>query len=92
MNAATENSVKNLHRLSHARLPITVGFAALLFLVGGLGVWSVTTELAGAVIASGQIQVESNRQVVQHPEGGVVGEIVAQNGHIVGAGDILVRF
>lgn len=75
-----------------AKLPILVGFFALIVLVGGLGAWSVQTQLAGAVISTGVIEVQSNRQVVQHPEGGVVGEILVRDGDAVEAGQILVRF
>jgi len=75
-----------------ARVPIAVGSLALIVLVGVIGVWSVRTTLSGAVIASGMIVVESNRQVVQHPEGGVVGEIAARNGDTVEVGQTLIRF
>ena len=74
-----------------ARGPILIGLLALVALVGGIGYWSVSTRLAGAVIASGQIVVESNRQVIQHPEGGVVGEIAAGNGDRVEEGAVLLR-
>lgn len=80
------------NRYRRATLPMAVGFTALLVLVAGLGVWSVKTRLAGAVLASGLIELESNRQVIQHPEGGVVGEILAQDGEAVEAGQILLRF
>ena len=56
-----------------ARMPLAVGVLALVLLVGGVGTWSVRTQIAGAIIASGMIVVENNRQVVQHPEGGIVG-------------------
>ncbi|WP_371171665.1 HlyD family type I secretion periplasmic adaptor subunit [Aliiroseovarius sp. 2305UL8-7] len=72
--------------------PITVGFLALVVLVLGLGVWSVATRLSGAVIAMGTIQIQSNRQVVQHAEGGVVGEILVRDGDVVEASDMLIRF
>lgn len=75
-----------------ARVPIAVGLVALIVLVGVIGVWSVRTTLSGAVIASGTIVVENNRQVVQHPEGGVVGAIEVRNGDIVEVGQILIRF
>ena len=64
-------------------------FTALL--VFGLGTWSATARLSGAVISPGQIRVEANRQVVQHPDGGVVGEILVRNGDVVEAGDVLIR-
>ncbi len=75
-----------------ASRPLTIGFVSLLLLVLGVGLWSVNTQIAGAVIASGRIQVEANRQVIQHPTGGVVGEIFVSEGDVVKAGDIVVRF
>ncbi|WP_037312798.1 HlyD family type I secretion periplasmic adaptor subunit [Ruegeria halocynthiae] len=72
-------------------IPALVGFAALVILVGGLGVWAVQTRLAGAIISQGNIEVQSNRQVVEHLDGGVVGEIFVRDGDEVGSGDLLVR-
>jgi HlyD family secretion protein len=72
-------------------VPLWLGIGALLLLVGGLGVWSVRTTLAGAVNAEGVVQVESNRQIVQHPDGGVVGEILVTDSDAVAQGDVLIR-
>lgn len=72
-------------------IPLGVGILSLVALVGGLGLWSVSTTLAGAVVAHGVVQVESNRQVVQHPEGGVVGEIFVKDSDEVARGDVLIR-
>ena len=74
-----------------ARMPLTVGFLALALLIGGVGYWSVRTKIAGAVIANGMIVVENNRQVVQHAEGGIVGQIAARDGDRVEAGALLVE-
>ncbi|MBE0414350.1 HlyD family type I secretion periplasmic adaptor subunit [Yoonia sp.] len=74
-----------------AGVPLWAGIVALVALVGGLGLWSVSTTLAGAVVAQGVVQVENNRQVVQHPEGGVVGEIRVKDSDTVEQGDILIR-
>jgi HlyD family secretion protein len=74
-----------------AGLPLSIGYLAIVALVGGLGVWSVNAKISGAVVSSGMIQVESNRQVIQHPEGGVVGDILVKNGDRVAAGDVLLR-
>lgn len=71
--------------------PIALGLVTLILLVGVLGVWSVYTRIAGAVIAQGMVQVESNRQVIQHPQGGVVGEIFVRDGDFVEAGDVVLR-
>ena len=60
-------------------------------LVGGVGGWASSTEFAGAVIAPGQVVVESNVRKVQHPSGGVVGELLVHDGSRVELGDVLIR-
>jgi len=71
----------------HTRL----GLSAALFLVVGLGGWSAITELSGAVVAPGAVVVDSHVKKVQHPTGGVVGDILARDGDRVRAGDIVIR-
>lgn len=73
------------------RGPMTLGLLALLLLVGGFGTWAVMTQITGAVIATGQIEVDRNRQVIQHPDGGVVEEIFVSEGDTVTEGDLLIR-
>lgn len=73
------------------RTPLIVGTLAIFWLVAGLGGWSVSTSLAGAIIAEGRVQVERNRQIVQHPDGGVVTDILVREGDHVTAGRILLR-
>jgi len=67
------------------------GLGVVFLLVGGLGVWAAATQIAGAVVAQGVVVVETNVKKVQHPTGGVVGEIRVKNGTEVQAGDLLVR-
>ena len=67
------------------------GAAVVAFLTFGVAVWATTTEIAGALIAPGTIVVESNIKKVQHPSGGVVGELRVKDGDRVKAGDLLVR-
>ena len=62
-----------------------------LLLVGAVGGWAAITELAGAVIAQGLLVVDSNVKKIQHPTGGVVGEVRVRDGDHVKAGDIVVR-
>ena len=70
---------------------VILGYATLAVLVLGLGGWGVYARIAGAVIASGTIEVSGNRQVVQHPTGGVVTEILARDGDLVQKGDVILR-
>jgi HlyD family secretion protein len=81
---------KEPRKWSTAR-PMWIGGITTLVLVAGFGWWSVGTHIAGAVVTSGQIEVEQHRQVVQHPDGGVVDEIFVVDGREVSAGDILIR-
>lgn len=74
-----------------APVPIGVGVFSILALIGTLGVWGTQTEIAGAVIAPGVVEVEFDRQVVQHLDGGVVGEIFARSGDDVSVGDLVLR-
>jgi HlyD family secretion protein len=67
------------------------GVAVVIFLTGGVGVWAGTMHIAGALIAPGTIVVDSNVKKVQHPTGGVVGEVRVHDGDHVKAGDLLVR-
>ncbi|PVA11103.1 HlyD family type I secretion periplasmic adaptor subunit [Pelagivirga sediminicola] len=68
-----------------------IGGAALFVLVAGFGGWAAFANIAGAVIAPGQIEVDQNRQVVQHPDGGVVASIMVEEGSVVSAGQTLIR-
>ena len=68
-----------------------LGLAAVMLVAGGIGGWAATTEISGALIAPGSVVVESSARKVQHPSGGVVGEIAVTGGLNVTAGDILIR-
>jgi HlyD family secretion protein len=84
-----------LRPVSEARRSIRrhsrVALASTILLVGGVDGWSVATEISGAVAAPGSVVVESNAKKVQHPTGGVVGEILARDGDRVRAGDVVIR-
>ncbi len=70
------------------RQHLIVGLSVVVLLAGGLGGWASTAEISGALIAPGSIVVESSVKKVQHPTGGVVGEVRAHDGDVVKAGDI----
>ena len=66
-----------------------VGVIAAVF--GGITIWSVAAPIDGAVIAAGQVVVETNRKAVQHLEGGVIGAIHVREGDRVEAGAVVAR-
>lgn len=55
------------------------------------GYWMVTTEISGAVIASGQAVVRGKPKVIQSLDGGIVQEILVADGDVVEAGQVLMR-
>ncbi len=73
------------------RRHIFVGGVLVAFIAFGLGGWASTAEISGALIAPGSIVVDSNVKKVQHPTGGVVGELFVRDGDHVKAGDMLIR-
>src|SRR5229473_5549870 len=67
------------------------GMVIVGFVTFGIGGWATTSELTGAVIGQGVLVVDSSVKKVQHPTGGVVGELRVREGDKVLAGDILLR-
>lgn len=82
MDAAISRSIRR-----HTSL----GLLTCILLVGGAGAWAAVTNLSGAVVASGHFVVDSYLKKVQHPDGGVVGEILVHEGDAVTAGDVVMR-
>jgi HlyD family secretion protein len=68
-----------------------VGLAAVLVVGGIVFGWARLTEISGAVIAPGKLVVDSNVKKVQHPTGGVVGDLRVKDGDHVKKGDIVAR-
>jgi len=73
------------------RKRLAFAFALIALMVLSCGVWATTTPIAGAVVASGIVVVESNIKKVQHPSGGIVAHIPVKNGDKVQAGDTVLR-
>jgi HlyD family secretion protein len=84
-------AAKKMNARVSIRRHTLLGLSSALFLIGGLGGWAVVTELSGAVVAPGSIVVDSHVKKVQHPTGGVVGEIRVRDGDRVRAGDLVIR-
>ncbi|WP_306260205.1 HlyD family type I secretion periplasmic adaptor subunit [Pararhizobium sp. IMCC21322] len=82
MMQSSEQSMKRYQR---------AGGLAIILVLGSLGAWATLSSISGAVIASGTIVVESNTKRIQHLEGGIVAEILVEEGDTVAAGDPLLR-
>lgn len=68
-----------------------VAVVAVIALVFGVGGWAATTQISGAVIASGVLVVNSNVKKVQHPSGGVIAALNVDDGSHVKAGEVVAR-
>ena len=68
-----------------------VGLFVAITLFGGALLWSVFASLEGAVVSQGMVVVQSNLRKIQHPTGGIIGEIAVQEGQSVREGDVLLR-
>lgn len=73
------------------RRNIRIGLIAVGAFIFGFGTLAATTVIGGAVIGNGVLIVENSSKKVQHPTGGVVGEILVKEGDHVQAGQVLVR-
>jgi len=72
------------------RLAIAGGAGVVLF-AGTIGVWAVATTWSGAVVSTGQFVVDGNVKKVQHPTGGIVGELKVRDGDKVEQDQLLIR-
>lgn len=74
-----------------ARTPILAGLLTLAWLVVGLGGWGALASISGAVLAPGRIEVLGHRQLIQHPDGGVIDVVLVKEGEIVARGQPILR-
>ena len=70
--------------------PKRAGLFIFFLVFGVFGFWAGFAPLDGAARATGVVTVESYTKVIQHFEGGIVGEILVRNGDVVEAGDPLL--
>ena len=70
---------------------LLLGYTTIFLLVFGIGAWAAVSRIAGAVVGRGALEVQGNRQVIQHPLGGVIKAIHARDGDRVEAGDVLIE-
>lgn len=76
--------------VDRSRRAILTGLLACTVLVGAVGGWMVTANLSSAVVTQGSVVVATALKSVQHPDGGIVGDIRVRNGDRVLAGDVVL--
>lgn len=73
------------------RSRVLTGWLLIAVFVCGLAVWSRVVPLASAIIASGEVIVQSSHKISQHLEGGIVAKVYVQDGMRVATGDRLIE-
>lgn len=74
-----------------ARGEVRLGAGALFVFFGLFLGWAALAPLDAAVVAPGVVVVASNRQTLQHREGGVVTRLAVREGQQVSRGEILIE-
>jgi HlyD family secretion protein/epimerase transport system membrane fusion protein len=80
-----EQSVRLVRRYA------AIGIGAIIFGCGAFLAWAIFSPLASGVVSGGTVVVESQRKVVQHPEGGIISAILVRDGEYVAAGQLLMK-
>jgi HlyD family type I secretion membrane fusion protein len=78
-------------QMADPRRPLRIGAWVIGVTFGGFGVWACIAPIDSAAVAPGVVVVESSRRVIQHLEGGIVRDILVEEGSHVKAGDPLIR-
>jgi len=86
-------SMNDWHRgvPSGSRHLVRIGIAVLIVCLGGFGVWASVAPLDGAVVVSGTFVANGQNKQVQHLEGGIIHEVLVQEGQKVVAGQPVLR-
>ncbi|MFP4155971.1 MAG: HlyD family type I secretion periplasmic adaptor subunit [Halothiobacillaceae bacterium] len=70
---------------------MSIGWLVIIIGLGGFFGWAALAPLDSGVTAPGVVVVDSERQKVQHLDGGIVEEILVRDGDVVEEGDVLFR-
>lgn len=62
------------------RRTAVVGYAAIALFAGCFGYWAASAPLSGAVITSGTISATGGNILIQHPEGGIIEQLLVHEG------------
>ncbi len=91
--ASTEIAVVEWHEEvpRSIRTHTVIAVVLLLLTFGGFSLWAFRAPLAAAVIAQGSFVATGQNKIIQHLEGGVIEEILVNEGDKVQRGDVILR-
>jgi len=85
------NGTHSIEKQFSLRGRVIWGMLFAVLLLGGVGGWAATAKLSGAVIGVGSVLVDDDIKIVQHPDGGVLRDILVREGDRVAAGEVLMH-
>jgi epimerase transport system membrane fusion protein len=69
---------------------VLIGIIILIITFGIFGTWGYFAPIGSSALAPGFVTVKSHRKTVQHLDGGIVSKLMAKDGDVVKAGDVLL--
>jgi membrane fusion protein, type I secretion system len=73
-------STTQAHAEASIRKQLWLGTTVVAVLLVGIGGWAALANISGAVIAPGIVVVDSNDKKIQHPTGGIIGQLLVKEG------------
>lgn len=87
----TQDLEQSMIKGSNLRRPLLV-ILAVVFVVVGLSLFaSAYVKVAGAIVASGELRVLTQKTLIRHETGGRISELLIDNGQEVQAGQVVLR-
>ncbi len=91
MAAAASHAASREKRRWGVEHYVRTGILVCFIIVFGFGGWAAVAKISSAVIATGTLVVETSAKKVQHPTGGIVGELLVKDGDVVEEGQVVAR-
>lgn len=85
-----DNLQHRIDSMLNERGLIILGYGIVLSFVTLFFLWGSLVPLSSAAIAPGTVGVAGANKIVQHPVGGVVNQILVDDGDLVNQGDVLI--
>ncbi|SLN58971.1 Type I secretion system membrane fusion protein PrsE [Falsiruegeria litorea R37] len=90
-STSTDELRKSLEKNTDLTPALRFGTLVLILIVIAAGFGAAYLKFDGAAVAAGNMMARGQNQIVQHLEGGIVSEILVDEGEEIKAGDVIVR-
>lgn len=75
----------------HSTHPAVLGSSVIILTLVAFAFWASLAPLSGAIVAMGLVKTEYNRKLIQHPEGGIIKQLMVKDGDKVDAGQPIIE-